>query len=53
METSFNTSDEYLGLLGKQLMDVNMDKTVIGWGLEELEMAAQEVVAREEDSDDE
>jgi hypothetical protein len=30
-----------------------MDKAVIAWGLEDLERAAQEVVARDGDSDDE
>jgi len=51
--TFFNTSDETLGVLGKQLMDVKVDKAMITWGLEELEAAAQEAVARERDSDDE
>lgn len=36
-------------------MNVKVDKAMIGWGLEELEIAAQEAVARERerDSDDE
>lgn len=46
-------SDECLGLLGKQLMDVKVDKAMIAWGLEDLEIAAQEAVTREGDSDDE
>lgn len=51
--TSFHTSDEYLSLLGKQLTDLKVDKAMIAWGLEELEIAAQEVVTRQRDSDDE
>lgn len=51
--TSFDTSDETLGLLGKQLMDVKVGKAMIAWNLEELELAAQEAVTRERDSDDE
>lgn len=46
-------SDECLGLLGQQLMDVKVDKARIAWGLEDLEIAAQEAVTRERDSDDE
>lgn len=34
-------------------MDVKVDKAMIAWGLDELEIAAQEAVARERDSDDE
>jgi len=48
-----NANDEYLALIGQQLMNVKVDKAMIGWGLEELELAAQEAVARERDSDDE
>ena len=51
--TLFDTSDETLGLLGKQLMDVKVGKAMIAWNLEELELAAQEAVTRERDSDDE
>jgi hypothetical protein len=46
-------SDECLGLLGQQLMDVKVDKAMIAWGLEDLEIAAQGAVTREGDSDDE
>jgi len=48
-----NANDECLGLLGQQLMDVKVDKAMIAWGLEELEIAAQGAVTREGDSDDE
>lgn len=48
-----DANDDILGLLGKQLMDVKVDKAMIAWGLEELEIAAQEALAREKDSDDE
>ena len=34
-------------------MDVKVDKDMITWGLEDLEIAAQEAVTRERDSDDE
>lgn len=34
-------------------MDVKVDKAMIAWGLEDLEIAAQEAVTRERDSDDE
>ena len=51
-KTLFN-SDECLGLLGQQLMDVKVDKAMIDWSLEDLEIAAQEAVSRERDSDDE
>jgi len=34
-------------------MDVKVDKAMIAWGLEDLEIAAQEAVPRERDSDDE
>jgi hypothetical protein len=39
--------------LGKELKRVNMEKNTIGWDLEELEEATQEVQEREGDSDDE
>ena len=32
-------------------MDVKVNKTMIAWGLEDLEIAAQEAVTRERDSD--
>ena len=34
-------------------MNVKVDKAMIAWGLEDLEIAAQEAVAVESDSDDE
>lgn len=34
-------------------MDVKVDKAMIDWSLEDLEIAAQEAVSRERDSDDE
>lgn len=34
-------------------MDVKVDKAMIAWGLEDLEIAAQQAVGRERDSDDE
>ena len=46
-------SDGCLALLGQQLTDVKVDKGMIAWGLEDLEIAAQEAVTREGDSDDE
>lgn len=46
-------SDEILMELGKGLMACRVDKTSIGWGLEELESAAQEAAIRSSDSDDE
>ena len=34
-------------------MDVKVDKGMVAWGLEDLEIAAQNAVTRERDSDDE
>jgi len=46
-------SDATLQELGAALMKVEVDKDSIGWGLEELESAANEALERESDSDDE
>ena len=46
-------SDATLQELGAALMKVEVDKDSIGWGLEELESAANEALERENDSDDE
>lgn len=45
-------SDEVFSRLGDQLRDVQLKKSLIGWGLEELEAVVLESVDRESDSDD-
>ncbi|PPQ78136.1 hypothetical protein CVT24_006421 [Panaeolus cyanescens] len=45
--------DAVLSSLGHSLINLRLDKAAIGWGLDELESAAKEAIAREPDSDDE
>lgn len=47
------SSDDVLFSLGHSLMNLRLEKSAIGWGLDELELAAKEAIAREPDSDDE
>ncbi|KAF9036572.1 SHQ1-domain-containing protein [Panaeolus papilionaceus] len=46
-------ADDVLFSLGHSLMNLRLEKSAIGWGLDELELAAKEAIAREPDSDDE
>lgn len=48
-----HASDEVLESLAKTMLGAKVDKDSIGWHLEELEAATQEVEDREADSDDE
>ncbi|KAG6841663.1 hypothetical protein C0991_008301 [Blastosporella zonata] len=47
------SSEDILVALAKQVLDLKILKSSIGWRLEELEAATQEVEERESDSDDE
>lgn len=46
-------SDEILMKLGEGVMTCKVDKASMGFGLQELESAAEEAAARSSDSDDE
>ncbi|KAF8968360.1 SHQ1 protein-domain-containing protein [Flammula alnicola] len=48
-----DADDGILQLLGKNLMEVKVDKALIGWDLDVIEMAAKQALERESDSDDE
>jgi hypothetical protein len=50
---SFANSDDVLAILGKNLMEVEVDKASINWTLEAIELAAKRSVERLSDSDDE
>lgn len=47
------SSDELLQELGSKLKTLKMEKSLIGWDLEELEAATRDAQERESDSDDE
>lgn len=49
----FSISDKTLNDLGTLLEKTKVEKTTIGWDLEELEAATREALNREPDSDDE
>ncbi|KAF5358354.1 hypothetical protein D9756_001892 [Leucocoprinus leucothites] len=51
--TQASASDETLNRLGKALEKIKVEKSAIGWDLEELEAATHEAINREVDSDDE
>jgi len=46
-------SDDDLRSLAKEVREAKMEKGIIGWDLQELEHAAEEMMERGEDSDDE
>ncbi len=51
--TRFNRSDDVLARLAESVKKLEMKKSMIGWGLEELEALTREDAERGPDSDDE
>ncbi|KAJ3562171.1 hypothetical protein NP233_g9743 [Leucocoprinus birnbaumii] len=51
--TQASASDGKLNQLGEVLEKIKVEKTTVGWDLEELEAATRDAISREPDSDDE